>query len=99
MLTISTLLIGCVCCCAGAQLLLERSKNLVLPKNPLDDLIDRLGGPNEVSNLLQCYICCHCWLQLSFIAHLMLPEEPVIGHTKIRVAQHLCTFALRSSSC
>lgn len=32
----------------GANALLQRAKNLVLPKNPLDDLIDRLGGPSKV---------------------------------------------------
>ncbi|WIA42573.1 hypothetical protein OEZ86_008551 [Tetradesmus obliquus] len=35
----------------GSQLLLERSKKLVLPKNPLDDLIDRLGGPSQVAEM------------------------------------------------
>lgn len=32
-------------------MLLERAKNLVLPKNPLDDLIDRLGGADNVAEM------------------------------------------------
>jgi hypothetical protein len=36
---------------AGAEDLLERAKSLVLPKNPLDDLIERLGGPDAVAEM------------------------------------------------
>jgi hypothetical protein len=36
---------------AGADELLERAKGLVLPKNPLDDLIERLGGPDAVAEM------------------------------------------------
>eukprot|EP00878_Enallax_costatus_P040094 GHUV01046079.1.p1 GENE.GHUV01046079.1~~GHUV01046079.1.p1 ORF type:complete len:621 (+),score=132.82 GHUV01046079.1:286-2148(+) len=35
----------------GARTLLHRAKNLVLPKNPLDDLIDRLGGAKNVAEM------------------------------------------------
>jgi hypothetical protein len=42
---------------AGAEVLLARSKSMVLPKNPLDDLIDRLGGPNQVRYKLVDWQC------------------------------------------
>lgn len=32
--------------CPGYPSLLARAQSLQLPKNPLDDLIDRLGGPD-----------------------------------------------------
>jgi hypothetical protein len=35
----------------GAEDLLERAEALVLPKNPLDDLIERLGGPDAVAEM------------------------------------------------
>lgn len=35
----------------GAEDLLERAKNLKLPKNPLDDLVERLGGPDAVAEM------------------------------------------------
>lgn len=31
--------------------LLQQAKDLVLPKNPLDDLIERLGGPDNVAEM------------------------------------------------
>jgi hypothetical protein len=35
----------------GAAELLQRAQQLDLPKNPLDDLIDRLGGPGAVAEM------------------------------------------------
>jgi len=36
---------------AGADDLLERAKKLKLPRNPLDDLVERLGGPDAVAEM------------------------------------------------
>lgn len=34
----------------GADDLLAAAQALVLPKNPLDDILERLGGPDEVGS-------------------------------------------------
>lgn len=51
MLTTTTVATAAAAAAAGSRSLLHRANNLLLPKNPLDDLFDRLGGAANVAEM------------------------------------------------
>ena len=50
-LILSTLLKSCLPKTASRQEILRRSASLKLPNNPLDDLMERMGGPSAVAEM------------------------------------------------